>query len=66
MTGAACEAGNTYPSAVPDFTSSFHRDSCCPLICVSLFHVTVFFFGGGLFFLLFDCLVSIFLTLIAQ
>jgi len=35
MTGAACGAGNTYPSGAPDFTSSFHRGSCCPVICVS-------------------------------
>jgi len=30
---------NAYPSGAPDFTSGFHRGSCCPVICVSLFHV---------------------------
>jgi len=33
MTGAACGAGNAYPSRAP----GFHRGSCCPVICVSLF-----------------------------
>jgi len=42
MTGAACGAGNAYPSGAPDFTSAFHRSSRCPVICVSLFHVIVF------------------------
>jgi len=37
MTGAACGAGNAYPSGTPDFTSGFHRGSYCPVICVSLF-----------------------------
>jgi len=32
--------GNAYPSGAPDFTS----DSCCPVICVSLFHVIVLSF----------------------
>jgi len=41
MTGAACGAGNAYPSGAPDF----HRSSCCPVICVSLFHVIVLSFG---------------------
>jgi len=41
MTGAACGAGNAYPSGAPDFTSGFHRASSCPIICVSLFHVIV-------------------------
>jgi len=39
MTGAACGTGNAYHSGAPDFTSGFHRGSCCPVICVSLFHV---------------------------
>jgi len=39
MTGAACWAGNTYPSGAPDFISLFNRGSCCPVIRVSLFHV---------------------------
>jgi len=43
-TGAACRAGNAYPSGPPDFTSGFHRGSCCPVICVSLFHVIVLSF----------------------
>jgi len=45
MTGAACGAGNAYPDRAPDFTSGFHRGSCCPVICVSLFHVIVLSFG---------------------
>jgi len=32
-------------SGVPDFTSGFHRGSCCPVICVSLFHVIVLYCG---------------------
>jgi len=44
MTGAACRAGNAYPPGAPDFTSGFHRVSCCPVICVSLFHVIVLSF----------------------
>jgi len=42
MTSGACRTGNAYPSGVPDFTSGFHRGSCCPVICISLFHVLVF------------------------
>jgi len=42
MTGASCRAGNAYPSGAPDFISGFYRGSCCPVICVSLFHVIVF------------------------
>jgi len=45
MTGAACGAGSAYPSGALDFTSGFHRGSCCPVICVSLFHVIVLSFG---------------------
>jgi len=45
MTGAACGAGNAYPSGASDFTSCFHRGSCCPVICVSLLHVIVLSFG---------------------
>jgi len=45
MTGAACGAGNAYPSEAPGFISDFHRGSYCPVICVSLFHVIVLFFG---------------------
>jgi len=45
MTGAACGAGNTYPSGAPDFISGFHGGSCCPVICVSLFHVIFLSFG---------------------
>jgi len=41
MTGATCVAGNAYPSGAPDFTSD---GSCCPVICVSLFHVIVLSF----------------------
>jgi len=32
-------------SGEPDFTSGFRRGSCCPVICVSLFHVSVLSFG---------------------
>jgi len=45
MTGAACGAGNA-----PDFTSGFHKGSCCPVICDSLFHVSLVFW-----ILSFDC-----------
>jgi len=44
MTGAACGTGNAYPSGAPDFTTGFHRGSCCPVICVSLFPVIVLSF----------------------
>jgi len=45
MTGAVCEADIPTPSGAPDFTSGFHRSSCCPVICVSLFHVILSSFG---------------------
>jgi len=45
MTGAACGTGNAYHSGAPDFTSGFHGDSCCPVVCVSLLHVIVLSFG---------------------
>jgi len=44
MTGAACGVENAYPSGAPDFISGFHRGSCCPVICISLFHVIVLSF----------------------
>jgi len=44
MTGAASGVGNAYPSGAPGFTSGFHRSSCRPVICVSLFHVVVLSF----------------------
>jgi len=44
MTGAACGAGNVYTPGALDFTSDFHRSSCSPVICVSLFHVIVLSF----------------------
>jgi len=44
MTGAACGAGNAYPSRAPDFISGFHEGSCCSIIFVSLFHVIVLSF----------------------
>jgi len=50
MTGAACGAGNAYPSGAPDFTSGFHRGSWCPVICVSSFQVSLVFW-----ILSFDC-----------
>jgi len=48
MTGAECGARNAYPSGASGFTSGFHRGSCCPVICVSLFRVIVLDFE-------FDC-----------
>jgi len=56
MTGAACGAGNSYPSETPDFTSGFYRSS--RFMCLSCF-VFVSILG-------FDCsscliLVSMFL-----
>jgi len=33
MTGAACGAGNAYLFGAPNFTSGFHRGSCCPVFC---------------------------------
>jgi len=36
--------GIAYRSRAPDFTSGFHTGSC-PVICVSLFHVSVLSFG---------------------
>jgi len=44
MTDVACGVRNTYPSGAPDFTSGFQIGSCCPVICVSLFHVIVLSF----------------------
>jgi len=32
MTGAACVAGNAYPSGATDFIPCFHRGLCCPVI----------------------------------
>jgi len=43
-TGAACGAGGACPTGAPDFASGFHRGSCCPVVCVSLFHVMVLSF----------------------
>jgi len=61
MTGAACGAGNAYPSGAPDFTSGFHIGSCCPVICVSLFTcVSCLLDLDFWLFLLFDCLVSLY------
>jgi len=37
--------GNAYPSGSPDFTSGFHRGSCCPVICTYLLHVIISSFG---------------------
>jgi len=45
MTGVAWGAGNAYHFGIPDFTSGFHRGTCCPVICVSLFQVIVLSFG---------------------
>jgi len=48
MTDATCGAGNAYPSGAPDFTFLKNKSSCCPVICVCLFHVIVLDFE-------FDC-----------
>jgi len=61
MTGAACRAGNAYPSVAPDFTSGFHRGSCCPVICVSLFHVIVLDFGFWVLIVPFFWLLGIYI-----
>jgi len=45
MTSAACGAENAYTHGALDLTSGFHRGSCCPVICVPLFHVIVLSFG---------------------
>jgi len=45
MTGAACGAGNAYPSEATDFTSGCQGGSCCPAIFVSSFHMIVLSFG---------------------
>jgi len=59
MTGAACGAGNAYPSGALDFSSGFRRGSCRPVICVSLFHVIVLSFEVLVLIIpFFDCLVS--------
>jgi len=45
MAGAACGAGHAYPSGASDFTSGFHRGSCCPAICVSSYFMKVLSFS---------------------
>jgi len=60
VTGAACGAGNTYPSWASDLTSGFHRGSCCRVICVVLFHVIVFSFGFWVLIVPFVWLLSIY------
>jgi len=57
--GCRMRSGSACPSGAPDFASGFHGGSCCPVICVSLFHVIVLSFEF-LLFLLFGCLVSIY------
>jgi len=37
--GCRMRSRKCLPSVSPDFTSGFHRGSCCPVICVSLLHV---------------------------
>jgi len=58
VVGAACRAGSAYPSGAPDFTTGFHRGSCCPVICVSLFHVLSF--GSWLLILPFVWLLGVY------
>jgi len=43
--GDTCGAGTVCPSGPPDFTSEFHRGSCCPVIGVYLFQVIVLSFA---------------------
>jgi len=68
MTGTTFGTGNSYPSGAPDVTSGFHRGSCCPVICVSLFHVIVclFFVFWVLIVPFVWLLVSIFFTYLPQ
>jgi len=61
MVGAACGAGNAYPSRAPNFTSGFHRGSCCHVICVSLFHVIVLAFGFWVLIVPFVWLLGIYI-----
>jgi len=58
MMRAVCEAGYAYPFEAPDFTSGFHRGLCCPVNCVSLFHVIVLSFEFC------DCMVSLYFVVI--
>jgi len=44
MMGVACTVGNAYFSGAPDFASGYHTGSCCPVIRISLFHVSVLSF----------------------
>jgi len=59
MAGAACGAENAYPSGAPDFTPGFRRGSCCPVICVSLFHVVVLSFVFWVLIVLFVWLLGV-------
>jgi len=58
MTGTACGAGNAYPSGAPDFTL------CCPVICISLFHVIVLSFGFSVLIVPFVSLLGIYFLLL--
>jgi len=42
--GCRMRRRKSYPYGEHNFTSDFHRRSCCPVICVSLFHVIVLSF----------------------
>jgi len=42
--GCRVRSRKCLPSGAADFTSGFHRSSCCPVICASLFHVIVLSF----------------------
>jgi len=44
MMSAAYGTGNVCPSEASDSTPGFHRGSCCPVICVSLFYVVALSF----------------------
>jgi len=66
LTGAACGAGNAHPSGAPDFTSDFHRGSCCPVICVSLCHVIILSFGFWVLIVPFVWLLSIYIFYFLQ
>jgi len=56
MIGDVCGAGYAYPSGAPDFTSGFHRGSCCTVDTVSLISCNCVVFW-------IDCMVSLYIVL---
>jgi len=49
------------PFRSTDFTSGFHRGSCCPVICVSLFYMIVLSFGFWVLIVAFVWLLGIYI-----